>query len=81
MEQLLGEIRLIAYDDIPCGWIRCEGQSLDINKYPKLYMMIGTKFGQGGKYSFSLPDLRGNTPGGLSYCIAFEGSLPKTAEE
>jgi microcystin-dependent protein len=76
INQLLGEIRLIAYDDIPSGWLRCEGQSLDINKYPLLYMMMGTKFGQDGNYRFSLPDLRGKAPPGLIYCIATKGSLP-----
>jgi microcystin-dependent protein len=81
MNQLLGEIRLIAYDDIPSGWMKCEGQSLDINKYPKLYMMIGTKFGQEGKFTFSLPDLQEKAPSGLAYCIATEGHIPELADE
>lgn len=76
MSRLLGEIRLISYDDIPVGWMKCEGQCLEINKYPKLYMMIGTKFGQNGKFTFVLPDLREKAPPGLTYCIATEGSLP-----
>ncbi|ATW24674.1 phage tail protein [Candidatus Formimonas warabiya] len=76
MNQILGEIRLIVYDDIPVGWMKCEGQSLDINKYPLLYMIMGTKFGQDGKYQFSLPDLREKAPPGLIYCISTEGSLP-----
>lgn len=77
MNQLLGEIRLIAYDDIPSGWMRCEGQSLDINQYPLLYMIMGTKFGQDGKYQFSLPDLQEKAPPGLVYCIAAEGEMPR----
>jgi microcystin-dependent protein len=81
MSQLLGEIRLIAYDDIPGGWLKCEGQSLDINKYPKLYMMIGTKFGQDGKFRFALPDLRAKAPPGLVYCIAAEGHIPAIPDE
>jgi microcystin-dependent protein len=81
MSQLLGEIRLFAYDDIPVGWMKCEGQSLDINKYPKLYMMIGTKFGQEGEFKFTLPDLREKAPPGLVYCIAAEGKLPKIQGE
>ena len=76
MNRLLGEIRLLAYDEIPSGWMKCEGQSLDISKYPLLYMILGTKFGQNGKYQFSLPDLRGKAPPGLVYCIATEGRLP-----
>lgn len=80
MNRLLGEIRLIAYDDIPLGWLKCEGQSLDINKCPKLYMMIGTKFGQ-GQFQFTLPDLREKAPPGLVYCIAAEGHIPRVADE
>lgn len=81
MCQLLGEIKLIAWDDIPVGWMRCEGQSLEMNKYPKLYMMIGSKFGQEGQFNFSLPDLRDKAPPGLVYCIATEGSIPRIRDE
>ncbi len=77
MNQLLGEIRLLAWDEIPAGWVECGGQSLNINEYPKLYMAIGTKFGQDGKYKFTLPDLREKAPEGLVYCIAAEGELPE----
>lgn len=59
MNQMLGEIKLIPYDDVPVGWLRCEGQSLQINKYPKLYMLLGTKFGKEGEFEFRLPDLTG----------------------
>jgi microcystin-dependent protein len=76
MQQILGEIRLLAWDDVPAGWLKCEGQSLDINRYPKLYMMIGVKFGQEGKFQFTLPDLREKAPSGMVYCIAAEGGLP-----
>lgn len=81
MSQLLGEIRLIAYDDIPVGFLKCEGQSLEMNKYYKLYMMIGTKFGQEGQFRFALPDLREKAPPGLAYCIAAEGSIPELQGE
>ncbi|HWR55812.1 MAG TPA: phage tail protein, partial [Negativicutes bacterium] len=52
-----------------------------INKYPKLYMMLGTKFGQDGKFNFKLPDLREKAPAGLVYCIAIEGELPRLQDE
>lgn len=81
MNQILGEIRLIAYDDIPVGWMKCEGQSLNINQYPMLYMMLGTKFGQEGEYQFSLPDLREKAPPGLVYCIAAEGHIPEVRDK
>jgi len=38
-------------------------------------MMIGTKFGQDGKFSFALQDLREKAPPSLVYCIAAEGHI------
>lgn len=76
MNQMLGEIKLFPYDDIPVGWLECNGQTLKINKHPKLYMLIGTKFGKEGDLEFSLPDLIEDSPVNLTYCIATEGELP-----
>lgn len=77
MLQMLGEIKLFPYDDIPEDWIKCDGRSLHINKYPKLYMLIGMKFGKDGSLQFKLPDLTAFTPKDLTYCISVEGELPK----
>lgn len=77
MNQILGEIKLLPYDDVPVGFLRCSGQALRINKYPKLYMLIGTKFGKEGDYKFKLPDLTDVTPKDLMYCIVTEGKVPK----
>ncbi|WP_066495599.1 phage tail protein [Abyssisolibacter fermentans] len=77
MNQMLGDIKLIPYDDVPVGWLRCSGQALYINEYPKLYMLIGTKFGKKGKFQFRLPDLTKDEPEGQTYCIATEGKVPE----
>ena len=77
MYQFVGEIRLFPYGKIPVGWLRCDGQSLHISKYPKLYMLIGTTFGKEGEYYFSLPNLLDITPQDLTYCIAIEGIVPQ----
>lgn len=81
MSQMLGEIKLLPYDDIPEGWLGCSGQALHINKYPKLYMLIGTKFGKEGDFQFKLPDLTEDAPKSLTYCIATEGELPQIFSE
>lgn len=73
----MGEIKLFPYDDIPVGYMACEGQLLNIHEYPKLYMLIGSKFGKEGEQQFKLPDLKKDAPKGLFYCIAIEGKLPK----
>jgi microcystin-dependent protein len=43
------------------GWMECAGQSLDRNKYPTLYGIIGTTYGSGDSpnSAFRLPDYRG----------------------
>ncbi|MCD5415092.1 MAG: phage tail protein [Clostridiales bacterium] len=76
MTQTIGEIRLISYTDIPSGWLRCRGQSLSINEYPKLYMLLGAKFGRESELQFNLPNLTSNGPEDLVYCIATVGELP-----
>ncbi|MGV8146312.1 MAG: phage tail protein [Alkaliphilus sp.] len=77
MTQTVGEIKLISYVDIPSGWLRCSGQSLSINAYPKLYMLLGAKFGRESELQFNLPDLTSNKSEDLIYCIASEGELPR----
>lgn len=74
---IIGEIKLFTYDDVPDGYMKCCGQSIKVHDYPKLYMMIGAKYGREDELHFSLPDLRGDTPNGMSYCIAFDGEIPK----
>lgn len=72
----IGEIRLFAYGIIPAGHLVCDGRVLDIHAYPKLYMMIGSRFGGEGN-QFALPDLRDQSPDGITYCIAYVGALPE----
>lgn len=66
-EPMLGEIRLVAMDFAPVGWMLCHGQELEISTYAGLFELIGTTFG-GDKEGtvFRLPDLRGRVPIGAS---------------
>lgn len=72
----IGEIKLFAYDDIPIGFLECDGSKLEKSKYPKLYMLIGNKYGNCDKQCFYLPNLNDSTPKGLKYCVAYTGELP-----
>ncbi|MEA1974738.1 MAG: phage tail protein [Bacillota bacterium] len=76
MNQIIGEIKLFPFDDIPDGWLKCSGQSLHVSDYSKLYMLIGTKFGKGNDTEFNLPNLSKVTPKKMVYCIAIKGILP-----
>ena len=45
------------------GWLWCDGRSLSITDYPKLYNAIGTTFGSTGSGFFNLPDFQGSVMG------------------
>ena len=60
-----GEIRLISGQYIPPRWALCQGQSLPIAQYQRLFNLIGTKFGGDGVTTFKLPDFSGRAPLGM----------------
>lgn len=57
VEGSLGEIILLATDFAPEGWMKCEGQTLEISRYPKLFEILGTSNGGDGKETFNLPTI------------------------
>ena len=58
----VGEIRLIAGNYAPAGWMFCAGQALPISENEALFQLIGTDYGGDGQETFRLPDLRGRVP-------------------
>jgi microcystin-dependent protein len=72
-DPFLGEIRLFPYPDttqnVPHGWVECQGQMLNIQLNQALYALLGTQFGGNGISTFALPDLRGRTPMGASASV------------
>lgn len=73
MDQYIGEIRIFLQDHIPNGFLECDGKDVFINAYPRLYMVIGCKFGGDGKTRFRLPDISFGNNQSMVYCIAAEG--------
>ena len=61
-DQLLGEIKLFAGNFAPLGWMKCEGQILNIAQNTALFSILGTTYGGNGTTNFALPDLRGRIP-------------------
>jgi len=61
-EPYLGEIRWVAFNFTPRGWMQCNGQILPINQYTALYSLFGNTYGGDGRVNFALPDLRGRAP-------------------
>lgn len=65
----VGSILLFAGQDIPRGWMLCDGTALSRTLYPALYHALGTTSGSGdGETTFSLPTLAGPAPN-LRYII------------
>ena len=61
-DPFIGEIRLVAFDFVPPGWARCDGQVLPINQNQALFSLLGTMYGGNGQTTFALPDFRGKVP-------------------
>ena len=58
----LGQIEMISSNDIPEGWMLCNGAILPIHSHEALFSILGTIYGGDGRTSFALPDLRGRFP-------------------
>ncbi|WP_316805673.1 phage tail protein [Pedobacter agri] len=55
----IGEIKLVAENFEPSGWMFCRGQLLAISRYTPLFSLLGTTYGGDGKTTFALPNLQG----------------------
>lgn len=73
MNQYLGEIRIFLQDNIPDGFLVCDGREVFINEYPRLYMVIGCQFGGDELTRFNLPKIACIDNSKIEYCIASEG--------
>lgn len=58
----IGEIKMVAFNYAPVGWLSCNGQLLDISQNTALFFLLGTTFGGDGQTTFAVPDLRGRMP-------------------
>jgi microcystin-dependent protein len=79
IESYIGMICLYAGKQLPYGWVRCDGQKLDVDEYSaNLYSVLGTLYGGIDDISFKLPNLNASIPaGGPIYIICVDGKLPR----
>lgn len=62
-----GLILYLAVEEIPDGYLLCDGSTVSRSTYSNLYAVLGTKYGAGdGTTTFSIPDLIGKFPEGGS---------------
>ena len=62
----VGEIRCVAFNAIPDGWMSCDGSTLQISQFTALYSLLGTAYGGDGKRTFGLPNLNNRAVTGTS---------------
>ena len=64
---LAGEIKMWAGNEIPYGWLLCDGSEVSKTDYPELYGAIGDLWGTPNSSSnFKLPNLTGRVPVGYN---------------
>lgn len=79
MPALVGEIKTWAgrADNIPPGYLYCDGQTLSATLYPDLFAVLGYSWG-GTSDSFQVPDLRGRFLRGLDNAAGRDASSSRT---
>jgi len=68
-----GEVRIMAFSQVPSGWVPCDDTTYEHDTHPFLDLLIGTIFG-GSASQLAVPDLRGrvaiNADGGHNVGLA-----------
>ena len=59
----------------PSGWVRPEGQTLQIMTYQAIFSLVGTNFGGDGTTTFALPRLD-DALSGTVWCFNVNGQYP-----
>ena len=91
----IGTVFLFGGDQVPPGWLLCEGQEMSRLTYVSLFNVIKTLYGMGDHIrTFNLPDFRGRFPlgvnrqagqtpimhqGGVTYVTLTQAELPTHA--
>jgi microcystin-dependent protein len=82
-EPFIGEIKILAFNFAPRGYLTCDGQIMSIAQNTALFSLLGTTYGGNGQTTFTLPDLRGRSaihqgtgPGLPNYAMGQMGGSP-----
>ncbi len=54
-----GFIATFAMQEVPNGWLLCDGATYERKDYPQLFKAIGDKWGKNSDTTFKVPDFRG----------------------
>ncbi|WP_033919722.1 phage tail protein [Sphingomonas sp. 37zxx] len=58
----IGEIKLVAFNFAPRGYLVCDGQLLPIRQFTTLFSVLSNRFGGDGRVDFALPNLQERVP-------------------
>jgi len=73
----MGSIELVGFSYCTEGSQPAWGQLLSTDDRAALYSLFGNRFGgDPAQKTFALPDLRNQTPKGMTYCVVLEGPYP-----
>jgi microcystin-dependent protein len=56
-----GIVQPFAGNNVPLGWLLCDGREYSIAEYPPLFAALGTLYGGDGQSTFAVPDYTGRT--------------------
>ena len=69
-------------NNLPSGWLLCDGSNVSRTTYYLLFLAIGTTYGAGdGSTTFTLPNLKGKIPVGLDASQTEFDTLGETGGE
>ena len=64
---IVGEVRMFAGQNVPSGWLKCNGAAVSRTTYATLFGEIGTRYGVGdGSTTFNVPNFDDRSPMGAS---------------
>ncbi|MBL7815008.1 MAG: tail fiber protein [Saprospiraceae bacterium] len=75
----VGQIMQWREDEIPKGWVLCDGQYLAKKDFMALFDLMGTAFGANATH-FAVPDFSGKAKKGYHYIISPWGIYPNAAK-
>lgn len=61
MDEIMGTVKIFAFNFAPKQWATCDGQLISIAQNQALFALLGTTYGGNGVTTFGLPDLRGRS--------------------
>lgn len=74
-DELLGTVKLVAFNYTPEGYLPCDGRLLNANEEPAMFALLGNTYGGDGLHNFALPKLQGPM-NGIHYIICMRGLWP-----